>query len=93
VNSAFGAGIDKAPAAEHPPVCYQLNWYAGGALGLQCYDDGKDIIKVEVKTNAKYELTWDDGSVLLVVYPTGKGSTTYWYVEDSNGSVVSGTLK
>ena len=94
VNTAFGAGFDKAPGEEHPPACHRLEFFAPGILGLECTDNGADIINVGVKTRAKYELTWDKESVVLYVYVVEKGATSAeWFVEDSLGSIVTGTLK
>lgn len=92
VNSAFGAGFDKVPG-QHPPICYRIEWFAPGVWGLECYDEGKDIVNVALMTNLKYELTWNEESVVLYVYPTGKYSVAYWSVMDKDGSIISGVLQ
>ena len=93
VNTVFGAGGESAPGTEHAPACHQLDWFAPGVWGLECADAGGDIVRVGVRSTAKYDLTWDGKSVLLYIYPKEKGDTAMWYVEDSNGSFASGRFK
>lgn len=75
----------------HTPVCEKSEADLG-AYTLNCFDVGKDIVNVQVKTNAKYDLQWDDSQVMLRVYPENFSTTAYWFVQDKVGNVVSGRL-
>lgn len=88
-----GRSPQYPPPQEHPPVCYVVPHYVGGVYELACYDVGKDIINVGVKTNGKYELAWDNETVSLRVYYGREGDVEgFWFVSDKAGSEVSGTL-
>jgi hypothetical protein len=76
----------------HAPVCYVVPYFDGGIYELQCYDVGKDIAKVTVKTDLKYELQWNNENVTLIVYLDEKGAAkAFWAVGDKNGDVVRGS--
>ena len=94
VNTALAVGSDRpAPVPEnHAPVCYKVETFAPGVAELQCYDTGKDIANVSVKTNVKYELTWDSETVTLIVYAGEKGAVAMWVVQDKAGNTTFGRL-
>jgi len=94
VNTALAAGSGKtAPVPEnHAPVCYRVESFAPGVAELQCYDAGKDIVNVGVKSNVRYELTWDNETVTLRIYPTTRDAIAMWFVQDKAGDVTSGRL-
>jgi hypothetical protein len=84
---------DPGPTIEeHPPVCYRVEYFVGGIYELQCFDDGKDIIEVQVKTDSKYELIWNNENVTIRVFTDRRNASTSWSVRDKMGSVVTGTL-
>lgn len=94
VNTVFAGSFSRDPQPDsHAPICYKVNSYLPGVQQLQCYDVGKDIANVEVKTQLKYELLWDNETVTLRVFPSSiEGGTTFWYVSDKAGDAVSGVL-
>lgn len=94
VNTALAGSFDRAtpPTEEHPPVCHKVNSYVSGVYQLECFDEGKDIVNVSVKSESKYELNWDSASVTLMVYPANRTAVTFWIVQDKAGNVTSGRL-
>lgn len=95
VNTALAAGSGKtspSPLPDHAPLCYKVNSFAPGVAELQCSDTGKDIVNVSVKTNAKYDLIWDDESVTLRVYVDTRDAVAIWFVQDKVGNVTTGRL-
>ncbi|MFZ0543790.1 MAG: hypothetical protein WAM60_00015 [Candidatus Promineifilaceae bacterium] len=94
VNTALTASFDKVPPVEnHPPACYVVNSFAPGPFELRCTDAGKDITNVVIKTSYKYELSWDNQAVSLLVYATGNTNSHGTYtVRDKSGNVTSGRL-
>lgn len=95
----IGLGVDAAEAKgggktapTHAPVCTKL--YTNEYYELQCTDSGNDIIVATVKTDAKYTLDWDMKGVTLRVYvdPARDDVRAFWHVQDSAGTLVSGTL-
>ena len=77
---------------EHAPVCYKVESPNSRILELSCYDSGKDIIDVQIKSDSRYELIWDSESVTFIVYPVNRTAFASWYVRDKAGSEVTGTL-
>ncbi len=98
---AQAGGISKT-APTHPPVCVQVLSadYVGDYIELQCTDPGNDIANVQVKSSIKYDLTWNQASAILRVYPPTSPQPfpsadrifVFWTVTDSLGAKVSGTL-
>ena len=91
-----GLGADVAQArgkfAPHPPQCVKI--ISSEHYTLQCTDTGKDIVGVEVKSDAKYDLEWDATAVTVRLYPDPANDIAFlnWTVIDDAGSSVSGTL-
>lgn len=87
------AGDAQGLLTEHPPVCYRVESFVPtGYFELRCDDAGKDIINVAIKTEGKYELTWDYANVNLRFYPANRHDFAYWTVQDKAGNLVSGRL-
>lgn len=94
VNTALaGSTTRTTPLPDtHAPVCYRVESFAPGVQQLECFDTGKDIVKVEVKSDSRYELEWNESNVILKVYPDHKGAFTTWFVQDKMGSINTGTF-
>jgi hypothetical protein len=93
-SSSLGTDPGPDPGPPHAPVCYKVESFAPtGFAELQCSDAGKDISNVNIKSNAKYSLEWNEDSVTLRLFTDNRNAVAYWSVFDKAGNVTSGTLR
>lgn len=93
VSTVFAGRSPLVPPPDyHPPVCYKIYSFVPGVHEMKCYDVGKDIAEVLVKSELKYDLLWDNENVSLRVYSGERDEPTFWSVGDKAGAEVSGSL-
>jgi hypothetical protein len=94
VNIALAGshGADDLITHYHPPTCARVDNVPAGVVQLECLDAGKDIVEAVVKSDAQYDLRWDETNVVIRVFFEKPGQTATWIVKDKVGSVIMGTL-